>query len=108
MTDETKTMSALFSACWNDEALKARFMSDPKAVLTEYDIDIPDEINVNVVENTENTINITIPMAPQTSDKLSDQELGMVAGGTGGKLQCTGGWGASICYVCTQGNDPQC
>ena len=105
MTDETKTLGSLFSACWNDEALKARFMSDPKAVLAEYKIDVPDNINVNVVENTENTLNITIPMAPVKSDSLSDQELGMAAGGTS-KLQCTGGWGPSICEVCTQNGGP--
>ena len=33
MTDQKMKLSALFSACWNDEALKARFMSDPRAVL---------------------------------------------------------------------------
>ena len=27
--------------CWKDEALKARFMADPKAVLAEYDMPVP-------------------------------------------------------------------
>ena len=58
---------------------------------------------MNIVENTDNTINITFPTAPDTSDNLTDPELGMAAGGSG-KLQCSEGWGASVCQVCT----PQC
>ena len=33
MTEERNRLAELFAACWKDEALKARFMSDPKAVL---------------------------------------------------------------------------
>jgi hypothetical protein len=33
MTDQKNQLATLFAACWNDEALKARLMSDPKAVL---------------------------------------------------------------------------
>ena len=33
MTERRNAMAGLFAACWKDEALKARFMSDPKAVL---------------------------------------------------------------------------
>ena len=31
MTEQRNAMAELFAACWKDEALKARFMSDPKA-----------------------------------------------------------------------------
>ena len=34
MTEKKNQLASLFAACWKDEALKARFMSDPKAVLT--------------------------------------------------------------------------
>ena len=56
MTEQRNKLAALFAACWKDEALKARFLSDPKAVLAEHGIDVPDGINVNVVENTDNTV----------------------------------------------------
>ena len=32
MTEQRTAMAELFAACWKDEALKARFMRDPKAV----------------------------------------------------------------------------
>ena len=81
MTEQRNQLAALFAACWKDEALKARFMSDPKAVLAEYGIDVPDGIDVNVVENTDNTVHITMPMAPAGAGELSDEELTNAAGG---------------------------
>ena len=82
MTEERNQLAALFAACWKDEALKARFMADPKAVLAEYGMDVPDGIDVNVVENSDNTVHITMPAAPDGYGDLSDEELTNVAGGT--------------------------
>ena len=81
MTEQRDVMAELFAACWKDEALKARFMSDPKAVLAERGIDVPDNIDVNVVENSDNTVHITMPKAPGGSTELSDEELAGAAGG---------------------------
>ena len=81
MTEQQNQLAALFAACWKDEALKARFMNDPKAVLAERGIDVPDNIDVNVVENSDNTVHITMPKAPGGSTELSDEELAGAAGG---------------------------
>ena len=82
MTEQRNAMAELFAACWKDEALKARFMSDPKAVLAERGIDVPDNIDVNVVENSDNTVHITMPKAPAETMDFSDEELAGAAGGT--------------------------
>ena len=50
MTEQKNQLATLFAACWKDEALKARFMSDPKAVLAEHGMDVPDGMDVKVVE----------------------------------------------------------
>jgi hypothetical protein len=55
MTDETNKMNTLIAACWKDDALKQRFLSDPHAVLAEHGMEVPEGINVNVVENTDTT-----------------------------------------------------
>ena len=81
MTEERNQLAALFAACWKDDALKARFMSDPKSVLAEYGMDVPDGMDVNVVENADNTVHITMPMAPEGHHELSDEELSAAAGG---------------------------
>ena len=81
MTEQRNAMAELFAACWKDEALKARFMSDSKAVLAERGIDVPDNMNVSVVENSDNTVHISMPMAPGGAADLSDEELVIAAGG---------------------------
>ena len=83
MTEQRNALAKVFAACWKDEALKARFMTDPKAVLAEYGVDVPANIDVNVVENSDNTVHITMPQAPSDSAGLSDEELKNVAGGSG-------------------------
>ena len=82
MTEERNALTDLFAACWKDDALKARFMADPKAVLAERGIEMPDGMDVTVVENTDNTVHITLPMAPDGHAELSDEELSNAAGGT--------------------------
>ena len=69
------------ATCWKDEALKARFIADPKAVLAEFDVAIPDGIDVNVVENSDNCVQIKLPAAPEKLMELSDEELSKAAGG---------------------------
>ena len=81
MTEQRKAMAELFAACWKDEALKQRFMADPKAVLAEYGMDVPDGMDVNIIENTDTTVHITMPAPPSGSMDLSDDELGKAAGG---------------------------
>ena len=39
-------------------------MSDPKAVLAERGIDMPEEMNIKIVENSGNTVHITMPKVP--------------------------------------------
>jgi hypothetical protein len=80
-TEQKNQLASLFAACWKDEALKARFMSDPKAVLAEYDMDFPDGMDVKVVENADNCVHITMPAAPDGHHELSDEELSNAAGG---------------------------
>ena len=81
MTEQKNTLAQLFAACWKDEALKARFMADPKAVLKEHGLDVPDGMEVNVVENTDNTVHITLPAPPSGHQDLSDDVLSDAAGG---------------------------
>ena len=83
MTEQKNALAQLFAACWKDEALKARFMADPKAVLAEYDMPVPDGTDVKVVENADDCVHITLPAPPAGYNDLSDEELSNAAGGEG-------------------------
>jgi hypothetical protein len=83
MTEQKNQLASLFAACWKDEALKARFMADPKAVLAEYDMPVFDGMDVKVVENADNCVHITMPAPPSDHEDLSDETLRNAAGGVG-------------------------
>ena len=82
MTEQKNKLAQLFAACWKDEALKARFMAEPKTVLAEYGMTVPDDISLKVVENADDCVHITVPAPPTRHDTLSDAELTEAAGGT--------------------------
>lgn len=81
MTEQKNALAQLFAACWKDEALKARLMADPKAVLAEYDMPVPDGMDVKVVENADDCVHITLPARPAGYEGLSDADLSNAAGG---------------------------
>ncbi len=79
MGEQKNKLARLFAACWKDEALKARFMADPRTVLAEHGMPVPDGMDVKVVENADDCVHITMPAPP--SGDLSDDELEKAAGG---------------------------
>ena len=81
MTEQKNALAQLFAACWRDEALKARFMSDPKGALKEHGLDVPDNMDVKVVENADDCVHIILPAPPGGHGDLSDDELAKAAGG---------------------------
>ena len=81
MTEERNKLASLFAECAKDDALKARFISDPRAVLAEFGMECPDGIDLKIVENTDNCVHITLPAAPANTKELSDEELSQAAGG---------------------------
>ena len=81
MTEQKSALARLFAACWKDETLKARFMADPKSVMKEHGLDVPDGIDMKVVENADDFVHITLPAPPAGDMDLSDDELSNAAGG---------------------------
>ena len=50
-------------------------MRDPKAVMKELDLEVPDVINVKVMENGDDCVHMTLSAAPSGSMDLSDTDL---------------------------------
>ena len=81
MTESRNKLAKLFAACWKDDALKARLMTDPKTVLAEHGLPVPDSLDLKVVANDDNTVHITLPAPPAGHLELSDEEMANAAGG---------------------------
>ena len=76
--EQSKKWGKLISQCWADEALKQRFIADPAAVLKESGLEVPEDMEFKVVENTDKVNYILLPPKP---GELSDDQLDAVAGG---------------------------
>ena len=81
----------LIGRAWEDEAFKAKLLSDPRAAIEQATgLKLPAGVSVKVVEETEDTIYFVIPPSPlggvgyNAEGELSDDELATVAGGRGG------------------------
>ena len=76
--DNDKKIAEIISQCWKDDSFKQKFISNPKKVLSEKGIDVPADLKIKVVENTDRELYITLPPNPA---KLSDSQLEGVTGG---------------------------
>jgi hypothetical protein len=68
------------SARWHSTSRSGRFLADPRAVLAEHGLEPLAHLEVKMVENTDDTVHITLP-ASQSDGDLSDEELSAAAGG---------------------------
>ena len=51
-------------------------------MLKDYGLEVPDGMDVKVVENADDCVQITLPAAPAGAGDLSDDELSNAAGGS--------------------------
>ena len=77
----------IVAKAWNDQAFKEKLLNNPKAVLEEeLGSPLPETMNVRIIEETEDTIYISLPKKPEeiSSEELSEEDLEAVAGGVKG------------------------
>lgn len=77
--EKAKKMGQLIAKCWQDEALKAKLIGNPAAVLKEFGLEAPAGVELKVVENSAEVQYLVLPAKP--SGELSDEQLDGVAGG---------------------------
>jgi hypothetical protein len=75
-----RTAGQLLIKSWQDEGFKRRLVADPRAVLQEQGLPLPDGKAVRVVEDTADTVHLVLPPKPAEGE-LSDEQLEQVAGG---------------------------
>ncbi len=72
-------LQRIIAKCWEDEAFKAKLLTDPAATLEAEGVEVPEGVTVNVVEDTARVRNLVIPAQP---GRLADELLeSMAAGG---------------------------
>jgi hypothetical protein len=71
----------VIAKAWKDPTFKRKLMKDPKSALKECGCTVPDNVNVKVIEDSDNSYTFVIPHAPKNASELSEKELGKVAAG---------------------------
>ena len=70
MEDETKEhrrkMAKVIAKAWSDDAFKKDLLSNPRAVLEENGITVPQGLQVKVMEQTEKLMYIVLPFKPDS------------------------------------------
>lgn len=74
----------LVTKAWNDNSFKQKLINKPKFAIAEEGINLPENIEVKVIEETPRTFYIVIPQPPMEDEELSEADLESVAGGRGG------------------------
>ncbi|MEX0351114.1 MAG: hypothetical protein AB3N15_16950 [Paracoccaceae bacterium] len=78
---EKDKLRALYERAWNDDAFAARLKNDPRSAVAEYLGDLPDDISVKVVRDSDRVKYLHIPAAP-VEGEISEIDLLQAQGGT--------------------------
>jgi hypothetical protein len=76
---QERQWSQIVARAWADEAFKARLLTDPKSVFREHGLEVAPEVEVKVVEDSEQVRHFVLPASP--AGELTDEELSPTAGG---------------------------
>jgi hypothetical protein len=84
--DSIKQRQELEAQCiakaWEDDKFKQELISNPKAVYAKLmGSPFPDNVDLQVLEESPNTYYLVIPNNPEVSEELSEEALEAVAGG---------------------------
>jgi hypothetical protein len=73
-------MGQIWARCWTDPVFKAQLLADPCGVLTAQGLDLPEGLQIKVLEDCPELVHWVIPAPPEA---LTDAELGCIAVGAG-------------------------
>lgn len=71
-------LAQIQSKCWTDASYKTQLLADPAGVFKTEGLQVPQGVELRVLENTERVSYLVIPARPA---ELTDEALNAVAGG---------------------------
>jgi hypothetical protein len=77
----TNDLSKAVERATSDQSYRAKLRRDPEAALQEVGVDMPDGVEVKVVENEAAIVYLVLPEQPDDDLGLTAEELKRVAGG---------------------------
>ncbi|SFE97971.1 NHLP leader peptide domain-containing protein [Paenibacillus algorifonticola] len=68
MSSENNLRQQIIQKAWEDEAFKKQLLADPRAAIKEaFQVEVPEGVEVNAVEEQPNSYYLVIPVSPADS-----------------------------------------
>jgi len=67
-----KAYAKIVAKAWADDAFKQRLLSDPTTVLRENGVDVPESVQIKILESTSTTIPLILPPKPDTGETCAE------------------------------------
>lgn len=77
------TVSKAIAQAWANPEFKKKLVNDPHAALAEHGVQVPEGMSIKVVENTDDTVHLVLPSAPESSGEMASEELENLAAAGG-------------------------
>jgi len=77
--EKAKQWARIVAKAWADEDFKRRLLAEPAAVLKEEGVEVPAGVKLQVIENTESTMNLVLPAMPKDVGNLQDMDRRLAA-----------------------------
>jgi hypothetical protein len=78
--EKRRKWAQVVASAWSDEGFKRRLLAEPTVVLKEAGLEVPEGIQLKVVENTDRLAHLVLPPKPGAAD-LSEEHLVAAASG---------------------------
>ncbi len=79
----SQSREKIIAKAWKDPTFKKKLLTNSREALKEMGVNLPPNVNVKVVEDTNNSYTFVLPASPANAKNLSDAELETVAGASG-------------------------
>jgi hypothetical protein len=90
VSTQENPLAKVIAQAWSDEDYKRRLVDDPAGALAEAGAEVPDAVQLRVVEDSDTLKHLVIPAAPGQGE-INEEDLERVSGGTVGSYVCFGG-----------------
>ncbi len=87
--EQAKQWAKVVAKAWADEDYKQRLMSDPTSVLTGEGMEMPEGVEIKVVEATDKQAWMVLPPRPRNSGEIEEATERVAAGCSCNVMMCT-------------------
>ena len=81
MSPQENPLAKVIAQAWSDEDYKRQLVDDPAGALTDAGAEVPDGVQLRVVEDTDTVKHLVLPAAPGEGE-IDEDDLERVSGGT--------------------------